>query len=314
MDSLLTRLMPEANSTMALEIDQLYEFILYWSLFFLAIVTFFSVYFAIKYRRKGEPGLTYGKDHNLFLEILWTGFPTVLVIIVFIWSFTDFIKMYTMPYDPMEVNVTAQMWAWNFDYPEGVNTFRDMVVPVNRNVKLVMSSEDVIHSFFVPQFRVKADVLPNQYTVIWFNANKTGTYPIFCTEFCGKGHSEMLGSVRVVTKEIYAVWLDARSDPGKGLTPLEFGEKLYNQKACFTCHSTDGSENVGPTFKGIWDSTEKLLNGQTVKVDENYIRESILTPNKKIVLGFDKTAMPTYQGKIKDKEILALIAYIKSLK
>ncbi len=313
MDSLLTNLMPPQNSTMANEIDALYNFIYYASIFFMAIVTFVSIYFVVKYRRKEEPGLTDGKDHDIYLEILWTGIPTALLMIVFVWSFTDFIKMYTVPRNSMEINVTAQMWSWNFDYAEGANSFGELVVPVDRNIKLLMTSEDVIHSLFVPNFRVKADVLPNGYTLVWFNATDTGTYRLFCTEFCGKGHSEMLGTVRVVTEDQYAVWIDEKSDPGKGLTPLEFGEKLYKSKACNTCHTIDGTRSVCPTFKGIWDSEELLTDGSTVRVDENYIRESILNPKAKLVAGFTPS-MPTYQGKIKDKEILALIAYIKSLK
>ena len=190
----------------------------------------------------------------------------------------------------------------------------DLVVPVGKPVKLLMSSQDVIHSFFVPDFRVKMDVLPNRYTITWFEAINTGEYDIYCTEYCGKGHSEMLGKVKVLSEEEYAQWLTASMvDIPEGMSLEEAGEKLYTSKACATCHSIDGTPGVAPSFLGKYGSQEKLVDGTEVLVDENYVRESILNPQSKVVLGY-QPVMPTYQGVLTDRQIDALIAYMKTLK
>jgi cytochrome c oxidase subunit 2 len=212
----------------------------------------------------------------------------------------------------MEVKVTAQKWFWSFDYTEGVNTVNELVVPVGRPVKLLMSSKDVIHSFFVPSFRIKMDVLPNRYTVTWFEATGTGDFDILCAEFCGDKHSEMLGKVRVVSKNEYDKWLESGTAAGEGMTPVEYGQTLYRSKACFTCHNIDGTSAVGPAFNGIFGETAVMEGGEQVTVDENYIRESILNPQAKIVAGY-QPVMPTYQGILNDKQVDALLAYIKSL-
>ena len=175
-----------------------------------------------------------------------------------------------------------------------------------------MSSTDVIHSFFVPNFRIKMDVVPNRYTVTWFEATQTGEFDLFCTEFCGKGHSEMVGRVRVLSEREYNEWLESSASMGEGMTPVEYGEQLYRSKACVTCHSIDGSRMVGPSFKGRYGAMEAMADGEQVQVDENYLRESILNPRAKIVAGYDPV-MPSYQGTLKDKQVDALIAYIKSL-
>ena len=181
-------------------------------------------------------------------------------------------------------------------------------------VKLLMSSQDVIHSFFVPDFRVKMDVLPNRYTITWFEALNVGEYDIYCTEYCGKGHSEMLGKVMVLSKEDYALWLEkAAIDIPEGVSLEEAGAELYQTKACITCHSIDGKPGVAPSFLGLFGSSEKLTDGSEVIVDENYIRESMLNPQAKVTLGY-QPVMPTFQGVLKDRQIDALIAYIKSLK
>ena len=175
-----------------------------------------------------------------------------------------------------------------------------------------MSSQDVIHSFWVPSLRVKYDVLPNRYSRLWFEALKEGEFPIMCTEFCGKGHSEMIGKLRVVSEAEYTEWLEAESFSGEGMTPEEWGEELYKSKACFTCHSLDGSVIQGPSWVGIFGTQESLTDGSTVLVDENYIRQSVLEPTSQVTAGF-QPIMPSYQGLLKEKEIDALIAFIKSL-
>jgi len=218
------------------------------------------------------------------------------------------------PKDALEIKATGQKWFWTFDYPNGANSMNDLVVPVGKPVKLLMSSQDVIHSFFVPDFRVKMDVLPNRYTITWFEALNVGEYDIYCTEYCGKGHSEMLGKVKVMTEDEYSAWLESAAvDIPEGMSLEEAGEMLYTSKACATCHSIDGSPGVAPSFLGKFGSMERLVDGSDQLVDENYIRESILNPQSKVVLGY-QPVMPTYQGVITDRQIDALIAYMKTLK
>ncbi len=313
MDSSFASVMPQGSSTIAGDVDSLFNFIFYSSAVIFGLVVFAIIFFIVRYRRKGEATKTSGVDHNLTLEIVWTVIPTILIIIVFIWGFKDYVRMFVTPHDAMEVKVTGQKWFWSFDYPEGANSVNELVVPFGRPVKLLMSSKDVIHSFFVPDFRVKMDVLPNRYSITWFQATDTGSYDLFCTEFCGKGHSEMIAKVRVLPEEEFIKWLDESSASGEGMTLEEFGAKLYRTKACYTCHSVDNTKNVGPSFNGIFGKMEKMEDGSEVLSDENYIRESILNPKAKVVAGYEPV-MPTYQTILKDRQIDALIAYIKSLK
>jgi len=312
MDTSGTVFLPPGQSTIASEVDALFNFILYASIALFLLVITLSALFVFRYRRRGEPATTYGKDHNVKLEIAWTVVPTILIIIVFIWGFRTYLKMNIVPKDALEIKVTGQKWFWSFDYPDGVSTVNELVVPEDKPVKLLMSSKDVIHSFFVPNFRIKMDVLPNRYSITWFEATAPGEYNLFCTEFCGTGHSEMIGKVTVLPEREFSEWLEAGASVGEGLSPEEFGAKLYVSKACVTCHSIDGSVNTGPSFKGRFGTMELMTSGGEVLVDENYLRESILNPQAKVVAGY-QPVMPTYQGILKDKEIDALIAFIKSL-
>ncbi|HHL72367.1 MAG TPA: cytochrome c oxidase subunit II [Bacteroidetes bacterium] len=312
MDSTGAVWLPEAASTVAGEVDALFYFIFYASLFFFVLVTSAMVYFAIRYRKRGKRVLTSSISHNTALEVTWTVIPTILVFVIFIWGFKDFLNLHVVPRGATEIKVTGQKWFWSFDYPEGLSVVNELTVPVNKPIKLLMASKDVIHSFYVPSFRVKMDVVPNRYSIIWFEATQTGEYNLFCTEFCGKGHSEMIGKVNVVTEEEYEDWLLENADPSEGLTMEEFGAKLYKSKACVTCHTIDGTASQGPSFLGIYGKNEQLTDGSSVLVDENYLRESFLNPAAKIVKGY-QPVMPPYQGLLNDKEVDALIAYIKSL-
>lgn len=312
MDSTGAVWLPEAASTVAGEVDALFYFIFYASLFFFVLVTSAMVYFAIRYRKRGKRVLTSSISHNTALEVTWTVIPTILVFVIFIWGFKDFLNLHVVPRGATEIKVTGQKWFWSFDYPEGLSVVNELTVPVNKPIKLLMASKDVIHSFYVPSFRVKMDVVPNRYSIIWFEATQTGEYNLFCTEFCGKGHSEMIGKVNVVTEEEYENWLLENADPSEGLTMEEFGAKLYKSKACVTCHTIDGTASQGPSFLGIYGKNEQLTDGSSVLVDENYLRESFLNPAAKIVKGY-QPVMPPYQGLLNDKEVDALIAYIKSL-
>ncbi|MBD3402814.1 cytochrome c oxidase subunit II [candidate division GN15 bacterium] len=312
MDTTGTLFLPPQNSTIASEVDFLWDFIYWASAAFFVILGVAIIYFLIRYRRRRQGELTSGKSHNVPLEIAWTVIPTILIFFVFVWGFQGYLKMQIAPGDAMEVKVTGQKWFWSFQYEEGASTVNELVVPVDQPVKLLMSSTDVIHSFFVPNFRVKMDVLPNRYTHLWFEATSTGEYDLLCTEYCGTGHSEMIGTVRVLGEREFTEWLEQAGGMGEGMTPAEFGEQLYTSKACNTCHSLDGSKVVGPSFLNLYNKEQMLTTGQAVVADENYLRESILNPQAKLVAGYDPV-MPSYQGVLKDQQVDALIAFIKSL-
>ncbi len=305
--------MPPGSSTVASDVDSLFYFILYASIVFFAIVVVGSAYFIWKYRRKGEATTTSGIAHNTALEVTWTVIPTILIIIVFIWGFQGFLTLNVAPGDSIEIKATGQKWFWSFDYPNGAVTTNNLTIPVNQPVKLLLSSKDVLHSFYVPNFRTKMDVLPNRYSITWFEATHTGEFDLFCTEFCGKGHSEMIGKVKVVSAEDYQKFLEEASGPREGESLRDYGARLYVERACVTCHSIDGSKNTCPTFLNKFGTTEQFTDGSSGVVDENYIRESILNPNARIVAGYDPV-MPTYQGILKDRDIDALVEFIKSLK
>ena len=306
--------LPAPLSTLAPQVDSLFYFILYVSIFFFILIVACSAYFVIRYRRKSgeEPGLTSGKAHNVPLEVVWTVIPTIILMVIFVWGFEAFIKFRVIPKDSIEIKVTGQRWFWNFDYDAGFSSTNELVVPVNRPVHLLMSSTDVIHSMFIPSFRVKQDVLPNRYSQLWFEATETGEYHLFCTEYCGTNHSEMIGKVRVLSTADYLVWEEKQQAANTDLSPVDLGAKLYNSKTCFTCHSLDGSTLIGPSFKDRFGKTAQFTDGSSARMDENYMRESILNPQSKIVKGY-APVMPTFQGLLTDREIDALIAYIKSL-
>jgi cytochrome c oxidase subunit 2 len=313
MDTTGTLFMPPGQSTIAPEVDALFNFILYSSIVLFIIVVSGMGYFVMRYRRRGKEELTSGTAHNVKLELFWSIIPTILVIIVFFWGFRVYMKMHVVPKDAYEIKVTGQKWFWSFDYPNGASTVNDLVVPSGKPIKLLMSSKDVIHSFFVPDFRIKMDVLPNRYTLTWFEAPNEGEHNLFCAEYCGTSHSDMIGRVRVVGEREFDEWLHSSATAGEGMTPEAYGEQLYTAKACNTCHRIDEKAHTGPSFLGIYGVTHQLQDGGTVVADENYLRESILNPQAKIVAGY-QPVMPTYQGLLDDHQIDCLIAYIKSLK
>lgn len=304
--------MPPEGSTISSDVDALFYFLLYASIVFFVIVVGLMTFFVVRYRRKKHAAGTRTFDYNLPLEITWTAIPLVLVLIVFFWGFHDYMRLNIVPKGALEVKVTGQKWFWSFAYPEGATSVNELVVPVDKPIKLLISSKDVIHSFYVPSFRIKMDAVPNRYTIAWFQAKRPGEYQLFCAEYCGKGHSEMIGKVKVLSEREYGNWLETSSASGEGMKPADYGAKLYQSKACITCHSVDGSAGTGPTFLGLYGEQQKLEGGSSVLVDENYVRESILNPMAKVVLGY-QPVMPTFQGLLSDKEVDALIAYIKSL-
>ncbi len=323
MDRLTEYLFPEQVSTFAQDIDNLFYFIFYASIVLLAIVTFGMIYLAIKYRFKknDEVRLTSSIDHNSILESSFVIIPLILVSITFVWGIKSYLNMVTVPNDAIEIKITGQSWYWTWDYPDGgpsnvFSTAEPLHVPVNTPIKIVLSSTDVLHSFYIPVMRAKMDVLPNRYNVMWFNAEKVGEYPIFCTEYCGTQHSQMSAMVKILPIKVYEKWLTEAGSEDDDLPLDELGAKLYTKKACITCHTLDGSALVGPSYlqtSQMWGQERVFDDGSSATIDDNYIRNSILEPQSQIVAGY-QGVMPTYQGVLNDRELDALIAFLKTLK
>lgn len=298
--------------------DALFYLIYYLSLFFFVLIVGILIYFSIKYRRKSNTDKPPHIPNNIVLEILWSVIPSILFLGIFIWGFLDWIKLNVVPQSAMEVRVTGKKWDWLFtDTRTGAET-SDLIVPVNTPVKLVMFSTDVIHGFYVPDFRINRDVLPTQYTVLWFQAPELGKHPILCTQYCGTKHSQMVRYVQVVTQDEYEKAMIAAQ--GAGLSPVDYGKKVFEGKgACASCHDVSPARKrlVGPPLFGMYGEkvTVQMPSGksETLTYDENYIRHSILDPNFRVVIGYPPV-MPPYQGQLNDKEINSLIEYLKSLK
>ena len=306
-----TAWMPPAASTGAHHTDFVFYFIYWVAVFFFVLIVALMVYFAARYRRRAAGARAPGAaTHNTALEITWSAIPLVLVVVMFYLGYRGFLDMVNPPADALPILVTGQKWVWSFTYPNG-HSDTELHVPVDRPIQLTLWSSDVIHSFYVPAFRIKRDAVPGRYNKIWFEATKPGEYLALCAEYCGTQHSDMLARVVVHEPGGHESWLAEASDPFRTRSYAEVG-RLIHQKRCAGCHSVDGSANIGPTFKGIWGHEVALRDGTSVLVDENYIRESILYPQKQIVKGYDPV-MPTFQGQLKDREILALIEYIKEL-
>jgi len=306
--------LPEVASNLAGKVDAVIWFITVISLVFFILISIFLVYFAIRYRRRQENEETPYITGSHVLETIWTIIPSILLIVIFVYGFVVYKDMRTPPEDSLEVTVIGRQWLWQFKYNNGKTTLNELYIPEGRPIKLVMTSEDVLHSFFVPAFRVKQDLVGGMYTYLWFTPTKTGTYELYCTEYCGTGHSAMLGKVIVMSPEEYEKWEKGEEEKAvASLPPAELGKQLYTQRGCNACHSIDGSSLVGPTWKGLYGHEVVMQDGTKVTADENYIREAILEPQAKMVKGFGPV-MPSFKGVISDDEITDLIAYIKTLK
>ncbi len=314
MEALNNFFLPPANSVFAEQWNDLFWYLHISSFVLFAGVMVAMVYFCFKYRRKSEDDVTPVITHNTNLEATWSIIPLVFVLVSFVWGYKLYSKANTPPEEAYEIRAIGKQWMWQFIYPNGVKTTNELHVPVGRPVRITMNSRDVIHSLYIPTFRLKQDILPGRYTDIWFKAQEPDTAMVYCAEYCGTSHSNMLATIYVHSKEGYKKWLAEAQDVGKpkDLTPAEWGSRLVQQFACTTCHTTDGTVLVGPSWKGIFGHTVQLSNGQTVTVDANYLRESILDPQAKIVEGFPPT-MVSYKGTLNDQQINAIIEYIKTL-
>jgi len=304
--------LPAQSSTIADKVDFVWDVTLWVSVFFFVLITVLMGVFVWKYRGRRGQGTTATHDHNTPLELTWTIIPTLIVVVIFWLGFETYLNMATPPQNAMTIQVTGQKWKWLFTYPNGW-VDESLHVPADTDVALVMTSEDVIHSFYVPSFRVKKDVVPGRYSRLWFNAREPGEYQAFCTEYCGTDHSAMLAKVVVHEPGGYEKWLADASNLFDKYTLPQIGEIYYTKYGCKSCHSLDGTRVIGPSFQGIWGSEHALADGSRVVVDENYIRESILEPQAKVVAGYDPV-MPTFKGRFKDEDVTAMIEYIKTLK
>ena len=301
---------PESASTFAPGIDAFWIFLVALSVFFIVLIGGLEFYFAMKYRRKHEDEVPLPVRSSHRLEVLWIVIPFVISMVIFVWGANLFLTMTRMPDDAMEIYVVGKQWMWKLQHMQGKREINELHIPVGRKVRLVMTSEDVIHGFFVPAFRVKFDVLPGRYTSMWFEATKPGRYRLFCTEYCGTDHSRMTGWVHVMQPADFQAWLSGASEGG---TLASTGEQLFERLACHTCHRAD-NEGRGPVLDRLYGNPVELADGGRVIADENYLRESILVPQKRIVAGYEAPAlMPTFQGQLTEDQLLQLIAYIKSL-
>ena len=281
------------------------------SLVFLVGITATMIFFVIKYNKKNHPKAEPTKE-NLKLEVVWTVIPTILVLAMFYYGWVGYRPMRNIPNDAIPVKAVAKMWSWSFEYENG-KWDSLLTVPINKPVKIDLVSTDVVHSLYIPAFRIKEDVVPDINNVMWFQAEKLGTYNILCAEYCGLRHSYMLSKVKVVSQDEFEKWYNTKDIVGENVMP---GEIVMKKQACIACHSTDGSKIVGPSFKGLFGSTRTVeINGEKREVlaDEKYIKNSILNPNEEIVDGYPKGLMTDYNGKITDEEIIQLIEYIKTL-
>lgn len=261
-----------------------------------------------RYRRTSEEALTETLEASTKHEAAIVGFVTVIFVAFWVVGFSQYGEMTTPPADAEPIYVDAKQWMWRFGYPDGRATEDVLTVPVGKPIKLVMTSRDVIHSFFVPAFRVKQDVVPGRAAVSWFTATKPGTYPIYCAEYCGVSHSAMLGSVVVLSVEDYEKWKGAPS-----ASPLEHGREIATRRGCVACHSLDGRPTVGPTFRGLYGSERTLTDGRKLLADDEYLTRALMEPNADVVAGFP-TGMPTYQGVLDPTETAALLELLRGLK
>ncbi|MDE2730009.1 MAG: cytochrome c oxidase subunit II [Bacteroidota bacterium] len=301
--------LPEAASTVAGDVDALFYFILWVSTILFIGVIGTMVLFAWRFRRRSSQDRPQPVRENKLIEASWIVVPTLLVAIVFVWGFRVFLELGIAPPNSYEIDVRARKWSWLFEYSSGAQS-SELHVPVHRPVKLRMISEDVIHSFFVPAFRVKADVFAGRYSYVWFEATRQDTFVVACAEYCGMAHSQMLTRVVVHSQDDFENWL-ADNAADADMTPAERGERLYSQQGCFACHSLDGIELTGPSFQGLAGSTRMFTDGTSAEADANYLRQAIVNPAAEIVQGYEALMPGTYSS-LSAADLDALVAFIEA--
>jgi cytochrome c oxidase subunit 2 len=303
---------PEQASTFAPHVDALYAYLVAITIFFSVTITTLIIVFAVKYRRRRPDELPRPRAGSMVLEIAWTVIPLMISMTIFVWGASIYFRAYRAPHQAMEVYVVAKQWMWKFQHQTGQREINELHVPVGSRVKLTMTTEDVIHSFYVPAFRIKQDVVPGRYTQTWFEATKPGSYYLFCAEYCGTNHSGMGGHVVVMEPTAYQQWLAG----GTGAESASAqGQKLFQERGCASCHQTDpgGQQGRGPSLYGLFGKKQAVEGGELVTVDESYIRESIRNPQAKLALGF-QPIMPVFtEAQLSEEQILQLIAYVRSL-
>lgn len=300
-------LFPKAATELAENVDALYFFLCALSAFFALLISGLLLFFAIRYRRR--QGVSSEQvEGSVKLELLWTLIPLGIALFIFGWGTKLYAEIIQVPKDGMDVYVTGKQWMWKIQHPQGQREINELHVPVGETVRLTLNSEDVIHDFFVPAFRVKVDVVPGMMTTAWFKATEVGEYHLFCAEYCGTKHSEMVGTVYVMEPSDYEQWL---SGVEAGLTPVEAGAALFEELRCATCHN-DQANSRGPSLAGAFGTEVPLEGGASLLFDENYVRESLVNPGAKIARGY-QPVMPTFDGQVSEEQMLQLLAYIKSL-
>jgi len=305
-------MLPAQGSEYSKQVDDLYMFLVWLSVFFFVLIGGLIIYSVVKWKYKPGVVTPHITDH-VGLELTWSVLPLIICIGIFFWGLKGYMEYSVAPGDALEIQVSGRKWSWAFEYPDGTRSLNEAHIPSHRNVKFVVTSEDVLHDFFVPTMRVKHDAVPNRYVSVWFNATVEGEHMVTCAEYCGKDHSKMQAKLIIESEEKYKKWLETGGDEWKNYPPEVWGKMQWEAKGCNSCHTLDGSKNQGPTWKGIWGKTEKFVDGGSAVVDENYITESIYQPQAHIVQGFEPV-MPTFQGLVKKNDLNGIIALIKSLK
>jgi cytochrome c oxidase subunit 2 len=302
-------LFPESASSISGRVDALYLFLIGMSAFFAVLICALIVVFSFKYKRKDWDEIGTPIEGSLPLELTWMFIPLGLTMVIFVWGAKIYFAEANPPQDVTDLTVVAKQWMWKIQHPQGQREINDLHVPVGQAVRLTMTSEDVIHSFYVPAFRIKQDVLPGRYTTMWFRATKIGVYHLFCAEYCGTKHSGMGGRVFVMEPSDYERWL---AGSAADETPEAAGRKLFESLRCDTCHK-EAPDERGPSLRGLFGRRVALESGEAVLANEAYVRESILKPLAKVTKGY-QPLMPTYEGQLGEEQILQLIAYLKTLK
>ncbi len=299
---------PPAASSIAEDVDRLYYFLTGITTFFTVLIFSIIFYFMVKYRRRSEDERTTETHTSMFLELTWTIIPSLICVVLFVWASALYVRNSRPPASSTEIFVIGKQWMWHIQHPEGPREIDELHVPVDTPIKITMTSQDVIHDFYIPAFRVKKDALPGRYTSIWFEANQTGVFHLFCAQYCGTNHSEMIGWVYVMPPSDYAAWLAGGE---KAESMAQQGERLFSQLGCNSCHAEE-TPGQGPSLAGLYGKSQKLQNGESRVVDDTFIRDALLVPDSVRVPGY-QAIMPTFKGQVNEEQVLQLIAYVKSL-